>query len=64
MECKGKNFKNDPQLHITFQQLKERQGSIQCFAIYVPETVTYEKRFEAALQMIDIFIMKFYRYQV
>lgn len=54
--AKGKkNFKNDPQLHITFQQLKERQGSIQCFAIYVPETVTYEKRFEAALQMIDIF---------
>ncbi|HGH7175307.1 TPA: dipeptidase [Bacillus wiedmannii] len=50
-----KDFKNDPQLHITFEQLKKRKGSIQCFAIYVPETVLYEKRFEAALQMVDIF---------
>ncbi|WP_342715419.1 dipeptidase [Bacillus paramycoides] len=50
-----RDFKNDPQLHITFEQLKRRKGSIQCFAIYVPETVAYEKRFEAALQMIDIF---------
>ncbi|MCU5376899.1 dipeptidase [Bacillus cereus] len=50
-----KDFKNDPQLHITFEQLKKRKGSIQCFAIYVPETVPYEKRFEAALQMVDIF---------
>ncbi|EMI9090453.1 MULTISPECIES: dipeptidase [Bacillus] len=50
-----KNFKNDSQLHITFEQLKRRKGSIQCFAIYVPETVLYEKRFEAALQMADIF---------
>ncbi len=50
-----KDFKNDPQLHITFEQLKKRKGSIQCFAVYVPETVAYEKRFEAALQMIDIF---------
>ncbi|HDX9609069.1 dipeptidase [Bacillus toyonensis] len=50
-----KNFKDDSQLHITFEQLKKRKGSIQCFAVYVPETVAYEKRFEAALQMIDIF---------
>ncbi|MCU7675119.1 dipeptidase [Bacillus thuringiensis] len=50
-----KDFKNDPQLHITFEQLKKRKGSIQCFAIYVPETVLYEKRFEVALQMVDIF---------
>ncbi|WP_242307366.1 dipeptidase [Bacillus cereus group sp. BfR-BA-01524] len=50
-----RNFKNDPQLHITFEQLKERKGSVQCFAIYVPETVLYEKRFEVALQMVDIF---------
>lgn len=56
MECKGKkDFRNDSQLHITFEQLKNRKGSIQCFAIYVPETVAYERRFEVALQMIDIF---------
>jgi membrane dipeptidase len=54
--AKGKkDFQNDLQLHITFEQLKKRKGSIQCFAIYVPETVAYEKRFEVALQMIDIF---------
>ncbi|MFJ8352914.1 dipeptidase [Bacillus paramycoides] len=50
-----KDFQNDSQLHITFEQLKQRKGSIQCFAIYVPETVAYENRFEVALQMIDIF---------
>ena len=44
MECEGKkDFKHDSQLHITFEQLKRRKGSIQCFAIYVPETVAYEK---------------------
>ncbi|QWU46333.1 MULTISPECIES: dipeptidase [Bacillus] len=54
--AKGKkDFQNDSQLHITFEQLKKRKGSIQCFAIYVPETVAYERRFEVALQMIDIF---------
>ncbi len=54
--AKGKkDFQNDSQLHITFEQLKKRKGSIQCFAIYVPETVAYENRFEVALQMIDIF---------
>lgn len=54
--AKGKkNFQNDPSLHITFEQLKKRTGSIQCFAIYVPETVPYEQRFEVALNMVDIF---------
>lgn len=50
-----RDFKDDSQLHITFEQLKRRKGSIQCFAIYVPETVAYENRFEVALQMVDIF---------
>lgn len=50
-----KNFRNDPNLHITFEQLEKRKGSVQCFAIYVPETVPYEKRFEVALAMVDLF---------
>ncbi|MDM5189483.1 dipeptidase [Bacillus sp. DX4.1] len=50
-----KDFQNDPSLHITFEQLQQRKGSIQCFAIYVPETVPYEQRFEVALAMVDIF---------
>ena len=54
--AKGKkNFQNDPSLHITFEQLEQRKGSVQCFAIYVPEIVPYEQRFEATLAMIDIF---------
>ncbi|KEK25673.1 dipeptidase [Bacillus gaemokensis] len=54
--AKGKkDFQNDPTLHITFEQLQQRAGSVQCFAIYVPETVPYEQRFEVALNMIDIF---------
>ena len=44
-----RNFNDDSQLHITFEQLKRRKGSIQCFAIYVPETVAYENRFEAKI---------------
>lgn len=33
--AKGKkDFQNDSQLHITFEQLMKRKGSIQCFAIY------------------------------
>ena len=32
-----RNFNDDSQLHITFEQLKRRKGSIQCFAIYVPK---------------------------
>lgn len=54
--AKGKkHFQSDPALYITFEQLERRKGSIQCFAIYVPETVAYEERFEVALTMVDIF---------
>ncbi|EMA6344394.1 dipeptidase [Bacillus cytotoxicus] len=58
-KAKGeKDFQNDPKLHITFEQLQQRKGSIQCFAIYVPETVPYEERFQVALTMIDLFYNK------
>ncbi|WP_369903504.1 dipeptidase [Bacillus manliponensis] len=50
-----RSFEHDEDLHISFEQLKKKKGSIQCFAIYVPEGVPYSQRFEAALEMANIF---------
>lgn len=53
---KGKrSFQNDSFLHITYDQLKQKGGSVQCFAIYVPEEVPYGQRFAVALEMVNIF---------
>jgi len=53
---KGKRtFQNDSSLHITYDQLTKKRGSIQCFAIYVPEEVPYGQRFAVALEMANIF---------
>ncbi|MFT4416936.1 dipeptidase [Fredinandcohnia humi] len=48
-------FADSPKLHITYKRLKEIGGKVQCFAIYIPEQVRPESRFEVALEMIDIF---------
>jgi membrane dipeptidase len=50
-----KQFLNDRDLHITLESLQKTHGRIQCFAIYVPEEVPYEQRFDIALEMADIF---------
>lgn len=50
-----KTFEHSDDLHISFEQLKQKKGSIQCFAIYVPEEVPYVHRFDAALEMANIF---------
>ncbi|PGZ96877.1 diguanylate cyclase [Bacillus pseudomycoides] len=50
-----KSFQNDSSLHITYEQLKQNGGSVQCFAIYVPEEVPYGQRFAVALEMVNIF---------
>ena len=53
---KGKRiFQNESSLHITYNQLRQKSGSIQCFAIYVPEEVSYDQRFAVALEMANIF---------
>lgn len=55
-KAKGKiSFESDEGLHISFEQLKRRKGSMQCFAIYVPEEVPYAQRFDVALEMANIF---------
>lgn len=49
------SFENSPELHITYDALKNVGGKIQCFAIYVPEAVPFDQRFRAALEMVTIF---------
>ncbi|WP_129726730.1 dipeptidase [Ectobacillus funiculus] len=48
-------FNKDDSLHVTLEGLKKGKGKLQCFAVYVPEEVPHEQRFEIALEMIHIF---------
>jgi len=48
-------FEDAKELHITGKQLKQTGAKVQCFAIYIPESVSFEGRFDVALEMIDIF---------
>ncbi|MGE7760584.1 dipeptidase [Peribacillus sp. NPDC097895] len=49
------SFLDSDKLHITKQGLLEEGGKVQCFAIYIPEKVHPDMRFQAALAMVDIF---------
>lgn len=51
-------FKLDDGLHITYDQLKNGQSKVQSMAIYIPEEVPFQERFEVALEMINIFYEK------
>jgi membrane dipeptidase len=48
-------FERDDRLHVTAEALKNTKGKVQLFAIYVPESVPYEQRFDAALEMVQLF---------
>ena len=52
------SFINRNQLHVTKQSLINTGAKVQCFAIYIPESVQPEQRFAAALQMVDLFYEK------
>lgn len=52
------NFQNSDKLHVTKSNLQKGGAKIQCFAIYVPESVHPDMRFEAALSMATIFYDK------
>ncbi|WP_449540086.1 dipeptidase [Ferdinandcohnia sp. Marseille-Q9671] len=52
------NFADSPKLHITYNHLIENNSKVQCFAIYIPEEVRPESRFEIALEMVEIFYEK------
>lgn len=47
-------FKSDEGLQITYDQLKKGNAKIQCLAIYVPEEVPLNEKFEVALEMVNI----------
>lgn len=52
------SFLNSEKLHITYEQLKETNSKVQCFALFIPNHVKPESRFDVALEMIDIFYKK------
>ncbi|MEH7382604.1 dipeptidase [Bacillus sp. JJ1533] len=52
------DFADSPKLHITYNQLRASGSKVQCFAIYIPEGVGPESRFEVALEMVEIFYSK------
>lgn len=58
------SFYNDQRLQTNYAYLtKTGHGNIQCFAIYIPSSVHEQERFQAALEMIDIFYDKIMTYR-
>ncbi|MBT2637057.1 dipeptidase [Bacillus sp. ISL-39] len=51
-------FANSPGLQVNLERLKTSNTKVQLFAIYVPESVHPELKFEAALRMADLFYEK------
>lgn len=54
----GLSFVDSNKLHVTKRALIDTGGKVQCFAIYIPEKVHPDMRFQAALAMVDIFHKK------
>ncbi|QIZ67401.1 dipeptidase [Geobacillus subterraneus] len=52
------SFQDGPSLHVTLSGMVDAGVKVQCFAIYVPETVPEEARFTAALEMVDLFFTR------
>lgn len=53
------NFYNSNKLHTNYLYIKKNAlKSIQCFAIYIPPRIHESLRFQAALEMINIFYEK------
>lgn len=49
------SFVDSEVLHVNYENLVFAGGKVQCFAIYIPESVRFNDRFNVALEMIDIF---------
>jgi len=52
------SFKDSSKLHVTYEKWMKSNVKVQCFAIFVPDTVPNNLQFETALKMIDIFYEK------
>lgn len=49
------SFENSGNLHVNNQNLILAGSKVQCFAIYIPESVRFTDRFNVALEMVEIF---------
>ncbi|GAE43751.1 microsomal dipeptidase [Mesobacillus boroniphilus JCM 21738] len=52
------DFANSPELQVNLERLTASSTKVQFFAIYVPESVHPDLKFEAALRMADLFYEK------
>ncbi|OKO91930.1 dipeptidase [Geobacillus proteiniphilus] len=52
------SFYDGASLHVTLSGMAKAGVKVQCFAIYIPETVPEEARFTVALEMADIFFAR------
>lgn len=52
---KSIRFSDSVHLNTNFKRLKAGQVTVQCFAIFVPQYIKKEKKFQVALDQIDIF---------
>ncbi|KAA0547864.1 membrane dipeptidase [Bacillus sp. BGMRC 2118] len=49
------NFEYAQELHANLERLKRGHSKVQLMALYIPEEVNYENRFEVALEMVHLF---------
>ncbi|HEX7065365.1 MAG TPA: dipeptidase [Bacillales bacterium] len=49
------SFQDGEGLHIDWERLQSGGGKVQCFAIFIPEEVPALAKFQAAVEMADIF---------
>ncbi len=52
------SFLSSEELHVTFNGLRAGKGKVQCMAIYIPEEVPFQERFDVALEMVNILYEK------
>lgn len=51
-------FQSANHLQVSYQGLKAAGAKVQCFAVFVPDDVVGDARFQAAIEMIDLFYEK------
>ncbi|MGM0846689.1 MAG: dipeptidase [Bacillota bacterium] len=52
------SFQSVDDLHITYPQLRQAGSKVQLFAIYLPSELKPGQRFQAALEMVEVFHKK------
>ncbi|WP_458413831.1 dipeptidase [Schinkia sp. CFF1] len=52
------SFEDSKVLHVNYENMVDAGSKVQCFAIYIPESVRFSDRFNVALEMVDLFFEK------